>query len=395
MDLVSNTLDKYLRNRFNRLATSQLPANDSSKNTNSTRINGTKLSSNNEEEPNQQSESASDDTSPLPDLCNSIEIHDISLHMMPCCVTIRDDLLYLAAGYENSQIYLWNLSEEPESQPSTSGAETSATEISVVTDKNKALKIENKFRLTAHSGSVYSIQFLPDNNDLMLSCSEDTTIRLWCLKSKCNLFVYRGHSYPIWSITIASHGNYFASASMDTTARLWRFDRMCPVRIFCGHEDDVECVKFHPNAKYIATGSSDSTVRLWTISDGRMVRLMVGHKSPIISLSFLPDGKFLASASNDGAIKIWNLASNAVSNDFSVPAACKLSFSPQQEFISTCGRDNTLRLWQIGKSNIYERKQIDFSNKFSNIIEPQFHRNNKLFVVGLSKRPAGATTDTS
>lgn len=395
MDLVSNTLDKYLRNRFNRLATSHTSANDPNKTTNSTKINGTRQSSTNQGEPDEPSETTSDDTSPPPDLCNSIEMRDISLQeMMPCCVTIRDDLLYVAAGYENSQIYLWNLSDDRGLQQSTSGAETSVNETSVVTDQNTALKLENKFRLTAHSGSVYSIQFLLGNNDLMLSCSEDTTIRLWCLKSKCNLFVYRGHNYPIWSITIASHGHYFASASMDTTARLWRFDRMCPVRIFCGHEDDVECVKFHPNDKYIATGSSDSTVRLWTISDGRMVRLMVGHKSPITSLSFLPDGKFLASASNDGAVKIWNLASNTVSNEFSVPAACKLSFSPQQEFISTCGRDNRLRLWQLGKSDIYERKQVDFSNKFSNIIEPQFHRNNKLFVVGLSKQPAEESTET-
>lgn len=401
MDLVSNTLDKYMRHRFNGPASSNTVGSNNATNAS---INDTKKSSITNDEPPQSSEDASDDTT-LDDSYNSIEIHNISFRkMIPCCVTIRDDLSYIAAGFENSQIYLWTMTleaaAEPEQQqqhqlPSSIG-ETSTSETPVkLTDTNKTFKLGTKSKLTAHSGSVYSIQFLSDNNDLMLSCSEDTTIRLWCLKSKCNIFVYRGHNYPIWSIAIASQGDYFASASMDTTARMWSFDKMCPIRVFCGHEADVECVKFHPNAKYIATGSSDSTVRLWNISDGRMVRLMVGHKSSITSLSFLPDGKFLASASDDGAVKIWNLASNTVTNDLIVPAACKISFSYHQEFISTCGRDNILRLWQVGKSNISARKQINFSDKFSNIIEPLFHRNNKLFVVGFSKRPTEKESGSS
>lgn len=399
MDLVSNTLDKYLRHRFNRHATSKTHAATASTTlNNTTSINDAKKSPTNNEEPPQASDDTPDDTA-LDDSFKTIDIHQISFHkMVPCCVTIRDDLFYIAAGFENSQIYIWTMSQdlEQQQQPQSnqqqncnSAEEAQASETSAKSSgaNDRTLRMGNMSRLTAHSGSVYSIQFLLDNNDLMLSCSEDTTIRLWCLKSKCNLFVYRGHNYPIWSITIASQGDYFASASMDTTARLWRFDKMCPIRIFCGHESDVECVKFHPNAKYLATGSSDSTVRLWTISDGRMVRLMVGHKSSITSLSFLPDGKFLASASSDGAVKIWNLATNSVSNELLVPAARKISFSPQHEFISTCGRDNILRLWQIGKSDIIERKQINLSDRPSNIIEPQFLRDNKLFVVGFSKQP--------
>jgi transcription initiation factor TFIID subunit 5 len=395
MDLVSNTLDKYLRHRFNGLVTSTSPVATATLNTaTSTNTDDVKQSTDNDKESQQSSEYVSDDPA-QDDSYNSIEIHSISFRkIMPCCVTIRDDLSYIAAGFENSQIYLWNLTDDLEQQLRDPPGQALNEDTLNNSNEKKILKLGTMSKLTAHSGPVYSIQFLKDNDDLMLSCSEDTTIRLWCLKSKCNLFVYRGHNYPIWSITVAPQGNYFASASMDTTARLWRVDKMCPLRIFCGHESDVECVKFHPNTKYLATGSTDSTVRLWTISDGRMVRLMVGHTSPITSLSFLPDGKFLASASSDGAVKIWNLATNSVSNDLIVPAVGRISFSPQQEFISTCSRDNILRLWQVGKSNIFERKRIDFSDEFSKIIEPQFHRDNKLFVVGFSKELAENESET-
>lgn len=331
MDLVSSTLDKYLKHRFND------PVLERNSFINQLLVGDSEVE--------------------LP----TVELYHISIgNIQPCCVTIREDLKYIVVGCENSHIYLWNTKQDSPS---------------------KALKIEKMFTLLAHSGPVYSIEFVP-NNDLMLSCSEDTTIRLWCLDSMCNIVVYRGHSYPIWSLDVGSQGRYFASASMDSTARLWRIDIITPLRIFCGHHDDVECIRFHPNEKYLATGSSDSTVRLWSISDGKMVRLMVGHKETIISLSFLPDGKFLASASRDGIIKVWNLATNLVSKELSVPASYTISFSPEQKFVSSCGVDNIFHLWQIDNAKLIERKQINFRPRAKKLIKSQFHRENKLFVIG-------------
>lgn len=333
MDLVSSTFDKYLKHRFSDkskqdqriLATQQIVTNGSI-----------------------------DDDSRLP------TIHRITINnSQPCCVALRSDLNFLAAGFENSHIYLWKLRQD-----------------------SSNIDVESMFTLLAHSGSIYSIKFV-DKSDLMLSCSEDTTIRLWCLNTKCNVVVYRGHNYPIWSIDVGPQGKLFASACMDSTARLWRLDKIAPLRIFCGHDDDVEHVKFHPNEKYIATGSSDATVRLWSVSDGKMVRLMVGHLEPIISLSFLPDGKSIASASRDGVIKVWNLATNCVTSELSVPASITVSFSPQQKFVASCGVDNILRLWQVDKTGLIEKKRIEsYENQQSKLIQSHFHQDNKLFVVG-------------
>lgn len=330
--LVSSTLDRYLKHRFN--------GNGLNDKTPVSVDNG--LTTNGSDEND----------------CKLPTIHRISLsNTRPCCVTLRGDLRYLAAGFENSHIYLWNLNAS-----------------------SSNLEVGEMSTLLAHSGSVYGIQFI-NTNDLMLSCSEDTTIRLWCLNTKCNVTVFRGHNHPIWSIDVSPQSRYFASASMDATSRLWCFDRITPLRIFCGHHDDVECVKFHPNEKYVATGSSDHTVRLWSVFDGKMVRLMVGHQDPIISLSFLPNGKFLASASRDGAVKVWNLATNSVTSESTVPPALSISFSPEQKFVSSCGTDNILRLWQVEETSFKEKKRVDFRVQTANLIQSQFHRDNQLFVI--------------
>lgn len=329
MDLVSSTLDKYLKHRFD--------GNGLDKRTGVISTETTE--------------------SEIP------VIYNISIaQLRPCCVTLREDQRFLGAGFENSHIYLWKVEQEQ--------------------NNDQLFLIGAPTPLLAHSGPVYDIKFLNNNKDLMLSCSEDTTIRLWCLNTKCNVFIYRGHNYPIWSIDMGPRGRVFASASMDSTARLWQLDHVTPSRIFCGHCDDVECVRFHPNEKYIATGSTDTTVRLWNVSDGKMVRLMVGHKAPIVSLSFLPNGKFLASASRDGTIKVWNLADNSCAAELLVPRAMTISFSLERNLASTCCSDNILRLWRIDDAKLVEIKSTCFKGTAQKSpIQSQFHRNNKLFVI--------------
>lgn len=90
-----------------------------------------------------------------------------------------------------------------------------------------------------HNGPVYRCSYSPDKT-MMLSCSEDTTIRLWSLQTWTCVVVYRGHQYPIWDVRFSPHGHYFATCSHDKTARLWATDNNQPLRIFCGHYSDVD-----------------------------------------------------------------------------------------------------------------------------------------------------------
>jgi WD40 repeat protein len=101
-------------------------------------------------------------------------------------------------------------------------------------------------KFVGHSGPVFGTSFSPDNS-FLLSCSEDSTVRLWHAERKFALVTYKGHSGPVWATDWSSVGYYFATASNDTTARLWATDRVYPLRIFVGHTDDVE-VRAHPDS---------------------------------------------------------------------------------------------------------------------------------------------------
>ena len=100
-------------------------------------------------------------------------------------------------------------------------------------------------KLIGHSAPVYSVSFDPLSGSagppkFLLSCSSDTTTRLWSLDTMTNVVVYRGHQNPVWDVDWSPMGIYFATASRDRTARLWSTDRVTPLRIFAGHMSDVD-----------------------------------------------------------------------------------------------------------------------------------------------------------
>ena len=157
-----------------------------------------------------------------------------------------------------------------------------------------------------HASAVHGVSLSP-GNEFLLSCSRDTTVRVWSLELETCLAAYRGHEAPVWDVRWCYRGHYFATASNDKTARVWAMDSPTPRRVMTGHLADVDCVAWHPNVNYIATGSADKTVRMWDVATGECVRVFVGHVSGVRALALSPDGKSLASASEDGQVLAWDL----------------------------------------------------------------------------------------
>ncbi|CAG9772014.1 unnamed protein product [Ceutorhynchus assimilis] len=269
-----------------------------------------------------------------------------------CCAEITEDSSMLAVGFNDSIIKVFTL------VPQKLKAMKSADKLSDVNIEAEDVLVrmmdersgESSRALCGHNGSVYSVAFSPDRT-LLLSCSEDTTIRLWSLQIWTCLVVFKGHLFPVWDVKFSPHGYYFASTSYDRTARLWATDQHQPLRIFAGHFSDVDCVQFHPNANYIATGSSDRRVCLWDLTTGNHVRLMTGHKRPIQTLAFSVCGRFLASAGTDCRVLIWDLSHGHLVAELTgheKTIHC-LAFSRCGNVLVSGGLDCTVKLWNFTK----------------------------------------------
>ncbi|KAL9179502.1 hypothetical protein ACHAXT_008792 [Thalassiosira profunda] len=173
------------------------------------------------------------------------------------------------------------------------------------------------------------------------------------------LSVYRGHapSTPVWSVSSAPSGYYFASAGSDYTARIWTTDRTAPVRILSGHvSPSVNCVSWHPNCNYVLTASDDKTCRMFDIQTGRCVRLLSGSARGLNLVRVSPSGRYAAGAGHDGVVRLWDLGDGRLINElrpsdqhagYSASMIHAMSFSACGAALAVSGEDSAVRIWDV------------------------------------------------
>ena len=266
------------------------------------------------------------------------------------CTTMSSDSTLLAAGMADSSLRLHSINHR---RLKALKAPSDLAQLEP-TDPNILDRIVDDHSggetriLHGHAGPVYASSFNMYNS-MILSSSQDGTVRLWDLNTYTPAVCFKGHIYPVWDVTFCPMSYYFASASHDRTARMWATDQPHPVRIFAEHLSDVSCVRFHPNGHYLATGSHDRTVRLWDVGGGGCVRFLTGHHGAVMSLAFSPDGRFLASGATDGSLRLWDMAGGSLVTTLPghTETVLSLAFSHDGSILASGGLDCAVRLWDV------------------------------------------------
>ncbi|XP_005109591.1 TAF5-like RNA polymerase II p300/CBP-associated factor-associated factor 65 kDa subunit 5L [Aplysia californica] len=279
-----------------------------------------------------------------------------------CSSTISPDKKKLSGCFEDASISIWNL------EPDVFRRAPADTDVSrIVLGADHILFSEDEIKermnkrsgqstetakLVGHRGPVYRSRFLYNSNSHLLSCSEDSSVRLWDMATQSNVCLYKGHSSAVWDVSVSSTDTWFASSSHDTTAKLWTTERTFPLRSYVGHTMDVDCVEFHPNNSYLASGSGDKTVRFWSLTEARSVRLLQGHRGSVLALAFSPDGKLLASAGEDRRLRVWDLRTGRVMKELRghSDTVYALAFDENSSVLASGGADCCVRLWDVNKA---------------------------------------------
>ena len=80
--------------------------------------------------------------------------------------------------------------------------------------------------------------------NFVLSCSADATMRKWDMTTcECNI-IFKGHESTINKMICT--GDFIFTISYDKTARMWDFDTGDCVRVFRGHKNNISSLLFVP-----------------------------------------------------------------------------------------------------------------------------------------------------
>ena len=109
--------------------------------------------------------------------------------------------------------------QDPETQDLESVLRDSDDKVKVHRKRCKKQIVKCFQALVGHSGAIFGISISP-RRDFLITGGEDGTVRLWSLLVYQCIIVHRGHMWPIWDVTFAPFGHYFASCGMDRFALL-------------------------------------------------------------------------------------------------------------------------------------------------------------------------------
>lgn len=240
-----------------------------------------------------------------------------------------------------------------------------------------------------HSDAVWAVTFSPDGQTIA-SGSQDTTLKLWDIKTRketkslvgdfspiyavdfnsdgteissgsglwriLEWNLTTGKAYPplehlatIWSVDVSPDNQIIASASADKTVKIWDRKTGAILQNLTDHQDQVYAVVFSPDGQLLVTASQDKTIKIWQVETGELLNTLTGHLEGVRSLAMSSDGKILVSGSLDNTVKVWNLETGALIHTLTGHSNDVLSvvISPDNNIIASGSRDKTIKLWNL------------------------------------------------
>jgi len=158
---------------------------------------------------------------------------------------------------------------------------------------------------------VNCVAFKPDNPNIVVSGSDDETIKTWDITSGSCLSTLNVDS-QVLSVAYSPDGTKLTAALGYPSYSVVVFDTQTneQIRSLSGHNDFVNSISFSPDGKRLASGSDDNTVKIWNPATGECLWTVSGE-DPIHCVAFSPDGSLLAagdgySESGLGEVRIYN-----------------------------------------------------------------------------------------
>lgn len=304
------------------------------------------------------------------------------------------------------------------SMKETKEVSTSKSEASVSSQPLSARHA--KLALKGHAGEVLGCEWNPLKEDMLATCSADSTVRLWTLQEEMSKAssaalhhgakVKPGMRAPTQVTRIAwnTSGNYLASSSLDGSLRLWHAGHLVPKTVLhakhIAHEGPIFALKWAPTLfassasesastgpglrDMVATAGADGILKLWSVtmpprpasatSSGSTplatpLESLVLHQASILDVDFAAT-RLTATAGQDGSVKVTNSLWKYPASD----AASQASIAPssQQTTVMDCKGHleavNSVQ-WSISRTPILATASDDCTLRLWSGLDAQMH----------------------
>ncbi|CAH1248663.1 SNRNP40 [Branchiostoma lanceolatum] len=162
---------------------------------------------------------------------------------------------------------------------------------------------ENYAVLNGHSGAIMELQFSTDGSTLF-SASTDKTVGLFDMETGTRIKRLKGHSTFVNSCHPSRRGpQMVVSGSDDSTIRLWDTRKKGSAQTF-QNTYQVTSVSFNDTSDQILSGGIDNDIKCWDLRKNDVIYKMRGHMDTVTGLSLSKDGSYLLSCAMDNTAMV-------------------------------------------------------------------------------------------
>lgn len=279
------------------------------------------------------------------------------------CISISKNGNSVAYGFEDGEIQIWKLQENPLLHE-FKAHKSAITTISLVqdydqdggdyflisNDQENILKVWNikekkSDPLYEEPNSIASLSTL--SKRLVLVNYAKKTVTIQDTKTKTIIQTLNVAANEIQNIWINAVGDKVILAYANNTIKIWSDSEDRPFELG-KHGAKINTVAFSNDGKYIVSGSDDKSVKIWNVAEKKEHTSLDKHTGAINSVSFSTDGTLLISGSDDETIKIWNVENGELlKNIRGNSAVTKASFTNNSEVFFVAKSNNKFSLWKV------------------------------------------------
>lgn len=232
--------------------------------------------------------------------------------------------------------------------------------------------------ITGHHGNVLDVQFAHHNDNLLASCSEDATIKLWLLEDEAMTEnrskadgVLKGHTKKVLGFqwhTIAE--NTIASYSYDNTVRIWDVEQQANTITYEGIEKVPTSLRWNPSANQVGLPCKGGNLLfLDPRKEGSAIQSKAHASQKSQKLAWIDDTSFITSGFSKQAERefmVWDQRNltEAVSRGSlgSSSGVAHITFDQQHHLMYMAGRgDSVIGIYQYTQATTTLAHLTDFN----------------------------------
>ncbi|MBL9006702.1 MAG: WD40 repeat domain-containing protein [Myxococcales bacterium] len=201
-------------------------------------------------------------------------------------------------------------------------------------------------------GAALSVAAFSADGSLLVTGSDDHSLRIWDGKTGQPLRQIEGHRDSIRAVAFSPDGRRLLSGGADRSARLFDAVQASPLHAFAGQVGSVRSVLFSPDGLQALTVDSGDRAWLWSTASGQLLAaLSKATQKSHTAMAFSPDGSRIASAGDELRIYDAQTGQSLLSLDGSGSERAEImtaiAFSPDGNILASGTQSGAIKVWDV------------------------------------------------